>query len=306
MLLRGKAVALRQGPGAAHAGPETPVGKAVVRLGAVDMVGKLALRDVTDDAQVGGGGLNGMMAVMGAEVAAVPGTTEERGELAGLAAEDLEHCGELLGEQEKAAIGGGLVIPQGMEDAVRCGAGGGDASCGPDGVGIGEEAGDLAPAGSFAGLAGFADQDNEEIEAVTCGAYAAVRDGADEVAEGRQELEEHGSGMGFGVRGKAADGETGEAVERRVGEFQRRGRGGAGGKVRVGAGVFDGVAIGIGGGLGQECLAIGFARRDNGILHFGMLRLAWQFCCKGFFAGDGLGYFRRMITGLGCQFPAAA
>ncbi len=51
----------------------------------------------------------------------------------------------------------------------------------------------------------------------------AVRRGADEVAEGGQELQEDGSGIGFGVRGKATDGEAGKTVEGRIGESGRGG-----------------------------------------------------------------------------------
>jgi hypothetical protein len=82
-----------------------------------------------------------------------------------------------------------------MEDGAGCGAGGGHATRRPEWVGFGEEAGDLAPAGPFAGLTRFADENDEEIEAVTRGTDAAVRGGADEVAEGSQELEEDGGGM---------------------------------------------------------------------------------------------------------------
>ena len=73
-----------------------------------------------------------------------------------------------------------------MEDGAGCGAGGGDAVRRPERVRCGEEAGDLAPTGSFAGLARFADEDNEEIKTVACGTDKAVRGWADEVAEGGQ------------------------------------------------------------------------------------------------------------------------
>ncbi len=119
-----------------------------------------------------------------------------------------------------------MLIAQSMEDAVGCEAGGGDAARSPTRVDFGEETRDLAPAGSFAGLARFADQDDEEIEAVAGGAHAAVRCVADEVAEGGQELEENGGGIGFGVRGKAADDETGKTVEGGFAEYGMLGRGG--------------------------------------------------------------------------------
>jgi hypothetical protein len=62
-----------------------------------------------------------------------------------------------------------------VEDGAGCGAGGGHAARRPERVGFGEEAGDLAPTGPFAGLARFADENDEEIEAVTGGTDAAVR-----------------------------------------------------------------------------------------------------------------------------------
>ena len=105
---------------------------------------------------------------------------------------------------------------EGLEDGVWGGAGGGYAVGRPQRVGFGEEAGDLAPAGSFAGLARFADENDEEIEAVARGSDAAVRAGADEVAEGGQELKKYGGGVGLGVWRERADKETGDTVESRA------------------------------------------------------------------------------------------
>jgi hypothetical protein len=130
----------------------------------------------------------------------------------------MEHGGELLREQEKTAIGNRLLITQGMEDGTRCGASGGDAVCRPERIGFGEDARDLAPAGSFAGLARFADKNNEEIETVARGADTTMRDRADEVAEGGQELEKDGGRVGFGVWGEATNDATGDTVEGRDGE----------------------------------------------------------------------------------------
>ena len=104
-----------------------------------------------------------------------------------------------------------------MEDGAGCGASGGDAACGPERVCFGEEAGDLAPAGSFAGLARFADEDNEEIETVARGTDTTVRDRADEVSEGSQELKEDGGRVGFGVWGEATNDATGDTLESRDG-----------------------------------------------------------------------------------------
>jgi hypothetical protein len=117
------------------------------------------------------------------------------------------------------------LITLSVEDAFDSGAAYRDAMRGPAWVDFCEEAGDLAPAGSFAGLAGFADQDDEEIEAVAGGADAAVKRGADEIAEGGEELQQDGGGIGFSVRGKAADDEAGKSVEGGIGERRRRGRG---------------------------------------------------------------------------------
>ena len=150
------------------------------------MLGELSLRDVTHQADMSRSGLDRAASVVGTKVAPVPGAAEQRGELAGFAAEDVEHGRELLREQEKTAIGGGLLIAQRMEDASRCGASGGDAARGPERVRFGEEAGDLTPTGPFAGLARFADENNEEIETVAGGTDTAVRGWADEVAEGGQ------------------------------------------------------------------------------------------------------------------------
>ena len=212
-LVRGKGATVGQGLAAANAGPEAAVGKAIVGFGATEVVGELAFGDVGDEAEVGFGGVEETVSVLHGKVAAIPGTAEQRGELAGALAEHVEHGGELLSEKKEAAIGGGLLIAQSVDDAIGCGAGGSYAARDPTRVGFVEEAGDLTPAGSFAGLAGFADQYDEEVEAVTGGSDGAMRRGADQVAEGSEELQEDGSGIGFGVRGKSADGKAGKTVE---------------------------------------------------------------------------------------------
>jgi hypothetical protein len=213
-LVRGEGATLGQGLAAAHAGPETAVGKAIVHFGATEVVGELACGDMSDEPEVGAGGVEEMASVLNGKVAAaIPRAAEQRGELAGVLAEHMEHGGELLSEEEEAAVGGGLLIAQSMNDGVGCGAGGGYAARNPIRVGLVEEASDLTPAGSFAGLAGFAHQYDEEVEAVTSGADRAMRRGADQVAEGGQELQEDGSGIGFRVRRKAADSEAGETVK---------------------------------------------------------------------------------------------
>jgi hypothetical protein len=77
-----------------------------------------------------------------------------------------------------------------------------------------EECPDLDPAQAFGGdVEDLADApgggiDGGGVEEET-GAGAAVRGGADEVAEGSQELEKDGGGIGFRVWSKATDGESG-------------------------------------------------------------------------------------------------
>jgi hypothetical protein len=171
------------------------------------------------------GGVKELGPVASGEVTAIPSAAEEGGELAVALAEHVENRGKLLGEEEEAAIGGGILIAQRLDDAVGSGTGGGDAARDPKRVDFGEEARDLTPAGSFAGLAGFADQDDEEVEAVTGGADGAVSGGAEDVAEGGEELQENGRGIGLGVRSEAADDEAGQAVECRFSEGGRFGLG---------------------------------------------------------------------------------
>ncbi len=144
-----------------------------------EVLGKLASGDMGDDAEVRVGGLEEIGPIAGGKVETIPGTAEQRGELAGALAEHMENGSKFLGEEEEAAIGGGFLIAQSAGDAVGGGAGGGDAARDPEGVYFGEEAGDLTPAGSFTGFAGFADQDDEEVEAVTGGTDGAVRRGAE-------------------------------------------------------------------------------------------------------------------------------
>lgn len=55
-------------------------------------------------------GLNVTVAVMSAQVTAVPGAAQQRRELAGFAAEHVDDGCEFFREQEEPAIGGGLLI----------------------------------------------------------------------------------------------------------------------------------------------------------------------------------------------------
>jgi hypothetical protein len=81
---------------AVHAGPEETVGKAVVRLAPAEVAEELTLGEMTDRADMRGGRLDEPVAIVGGKIAAVPGATKQRRELAGLAAEQMEDGAELL------------------------------------------------------------------------------------------------------------------------------------------------------------------------------------------------------------------
>ena len=182
-------------------------------FGAVEILGELPLGDVGDEADMGSGGLQVLVHIEGGEMAAIPGAAEQGREVALGALEGMEDGGELLGEREETAVGGRLLIAQSIDEAAGGQASGGDAGGEPRAVDFGEEAGDLVPAGALAGLAGIAYEHDEEVEAVAGGIDHAVGSGADEVAEGGEELEEDGGGMGLGVGSDGADGESCETVK---------------------------------------------------------------------------------------------
>jgi hypothetical protein len=75
-----------------------------------------------------------------------------------------------------------------------------------------EEAANLVPACSLAGLAGFADQHHEKVETMAGSIDHAVGRGTNGIAEGGQQLEEDGGGMGLGVRSQGAYGQPRDAV----------------------------------------------------------------------------------------------
>ena len=93
-----------------------------------------------------------------------------------------------------------------MDEAAGGEASAGDAAGEPRVIDFREEAGNLTPTGSLAGLAGFAYEHDEEVKAMASGVDHAVGSTADEVAEGSQELEEDGGRMCFGVRSDGVDG----------------------------------------------------------------------------------------------------
>ena len=143
---RGEAAAVGETLASAHAGPEAAVGETVVRAGAMEMLHELMLGDVADEADVGAGRLQRMAAVKGAEIAGIPGAPEQRGKMTALPSEGLENTGKLLGEQEETAVGGRILVAQGVDEAVGGEAGGGYAVIDPRVVNFREETGDLAPA----------------------------------------------------------------------------------------------------------------------------------------------------------------
>jgi hypothetical protein len=157
----------------------------------------------------------------------------------------------------------------------------------PFGVDLCKETGDLPPAGAFAGLAGFADEDEEEIESVPGRADAAVRATANKVAEGCEKLEEDRGGIRFGVWGQAAHGETGQTMESFAGHHGGR---------------LDGFGVVAGMGV------LGFEELLEFLGLFHLLKVWLRGFSQTVRAGSGgLGGIRRLLLGLiGEQFPIAA
>jgi hypothetical protein len=80
--------AVRERLAAVHAGPETAVGKAAMGFGAADVAEEFGLGDVTHEADMRGGCVDEPVAVVDAEIAAVPGAAQQGGELPSLTGED--------------------------------------------------------------------------------------------------------------------------------------------------------------------------------------------------------------------------
>jgi len=185
-------------------------------------VSELALRDVGDEAGVGSGSGQVLLRIEGREIAVIPGRAEQGRQVSAAALEHMEDGGELLAEGKEAAIRRRLLIAQSIDEVGGVQASGGDAGGKPKRVDLGEEAGDLVPTGSLAGFAGFTDEHDEKIEAMTSGVDHAVGSGSDQVAEGGEGLEEDGGGVSLGVRGDGLDEESGEAMERGFGQHRLR------------------------------------------------------------------------------------
>ena len=216
--------AFRQALATLYPYPETTVGEAVVRFCRVEILCELALRDVGDQADMRAGCLDGVETIERAEIAAIPGATEQGREVTLVTPQGMENGGEFFREREQAAVRGRLLIAQSIDKGSGRQASGGDAFGDPGMIDFSEEAADLVPACPLAGLAGFADQHHEKVETMAGSIDHAVGRGANGIAERGQQLEEDGGGMGLGVRGQGAYGHPRDAVECGLAEDWTRGR----------------------------------------------------------------------------------
>ena len=166
----------------------------------------------------------GWMTTERAEIATIPGATEQGREMAFGTPQGMENGGEFFREREQAAVRGRLLIAQRIDKRGGRQASGGDALGDPGMVDFVEEAADLVPACSLAGLAGFADQHHEKVETMAGGIDHAVGRGTNGIAERGQQLEEDGGGMGLAVRGQTAYGQPRDTVECGIAEDWIRGR----------------------------------------------------------------------------------
>ena len=136
----------------------------------------------------------------------------------------MENGGEFFREREQAAVRGRLLIAQSIDKGSGRQSSCGDAFGDPRVVDFIEEAADLVPACSLAGLAGFADQHHEKVETMAGSIDHAVGCGTNGIAERGQQLEEDGGRMGFAVRGQAAYGQPRDTVKCGIAEDWIRGR----------------------------------------------------------------------------------
>jgi hypothetical protein len=100
------------------------------------------------------------------------------------AAQGVQDGGEFFRNGKEAAVSGWILIAQSIDKAIGGEASGGDASVKPGTIDLSEEAHDLVQASSLAGITGFTNQHDEEIEAVASSIDHAVGAGSDQVAEG--------------------------------------------------------------------------------------------------------------------------
>jgi hypothetical protein len=120
------------------------------------------------------GGLDGMKTSERAEIATIPGATEQGREVPLGLPEGMEHGGEFLRERKQAAVRGRMLIAQSVDKGRGRQANGGDAFGDPRAIDFREEAANLIPACSLASLAGFADQHDEKVESMIGGLISST------------------------------------------------------------------------------------------------------------------------------------
>jgi hypothetical protein len=95
---------------AVDAGPKTAIGKAVVRVCGIETLGEFTLGDVGNEADMGVGSAERVRTIEHAEVAIVPCTTKQGGEMSLGTLDGVEDGGKLFGDGKQAAVCGGLLI----------------------------------------------------------------------------------------------------------------------------------------------------------------------------------------------------
>src|ERR1700733_4777831 len=156
--------AFRQALTTLHPYPETTVGEAVVRFCREEVLFEFALRDVGDQADMRTGSLDGVKAGERAEIATIPGAAEQGREVALGTPHGMEDGGEFFRDRKQAAVGGRLLIAQSIDKGSGRQASGVDAFGDPRAINFSEEAPDLIPTCSLAGLAGLTDEHHEKVE----------------------------------------------------------------------------------------------------------------------------------------------
>ena len=102
---------------AVDAGPQTAIGKAVVRVCGIEILCEFALGDVGNEADVSVSCAEWVGAVEHVEVAVVPSTAKQGGEMSLGALDGVEDGGEFFGYREQAAVGEWLLIAQSVHQA---------------------------------------------------------------------------------------------------------------------------------------------------------------------------------------------
>src|SRR5260370_42016165 len=138
--------AFRQALAPLHSCPETAVGEAVVRFSRAKILFEFALRDMGDQADMRSGGLDGMKTSERAEIATIPGATEQGREVPLGLPQGMEHGGEFLRERKQAAVRGRMLIAQSTDKGGGHQASGGDSVGSPNASKIRQETEHRVPA----------------------------------------------------------------------------------------------------------------------------------------------------------------